>query len=530
MSKPDAFPSDLHASFAPSFSEGQSLRSPAHDTPVAPLMDSTASDKTSKQPVTLEDLLARPSAPQSPAFAQPVSAPNPASFSLWEQTNTPKETHKTVEVLQAQPVRPTPACADIDAHFLFVHAGTPASDKATVWIQKTLDGAPLHTARFQDSVNDQVLLLQPHVVFIHFDAAVLALATHLVEQLRTAHPHLTVVAVGKTSDANCTLAALRAGMQDFLDIDGAVQTARDAVRALIERTTPSITMPDAVAPLTAILSARAGQGCSVLASHMAYYLQQQLRKNNAQALPHTPSAEKTEADLDVLLLDLGLPAGDCSAYLNLAPGDFDFVQAVQNVRRFDAKLAASGLPQHASGLRLLSLPKNGDTTSVSDAYADLLLLRLRQIFKHVIADLGAIQSSALAQRMAVRANQIWLICEQTVPSVVSAAEQLVRLKKHNVDASRIQLLINKHDSRLELSAEQISQQLGLPIASTIAERRVQLSTAINRGELLEPEQIREPYVQSLTHLTQLLAAQHQLSTVAPSPKGLRRFFQRMRNA
>src|SRR5256885_6009379 len=66
--------------------------------------------------------------------------------------------------------------------------------------------------------------------------------------------------------------------------------------------------------------------------------------------------EISNETLDGLLIDLGFPSGDCGLYLGTL-GDFDFIEAVNNLRRFDRRLASTGLARHESGLRLLTLPR-----------------------------------------------------------------------------------------------------------------------------------------------------------------------------
>src|SRR5258705_9286836 len=101
-------------------------------------------------------------------------------------------------------------------------------------------------------------------------------SAHLASQLHISRPHLPCLAVGRTKYPQCMLAALRAGVQDFLDVDGPVQAAHQTVIDLIKRVPPSASgMPNA--PLTAIMSARAGLGSSLMASHLAWYLQKRLR-------------------------------------------------------------------------------------------------------------------------------------------------------------------------------------------------------------------------------------------------------------
>lgn len=435
---------------------------------------------------------------------------------------------RALEILHAQAVRAT-ACADLDAELLLIHAGTEEGATASTWMRQVLAGASLHSARYQDNVDERVLLLQPHLVFIHFDVPVLELATRLVEQLHTAHPGLPIVALGRMRNSQATLAALRAGVKEFLDLDDTGLAAQNTVRELMARAPSTNADTGKTAPLTALISARAGSGCSLLASHLALFLQQRLQQSPSHATAQAPTHDTAEAALDTLLIDLGYPASDCAMYLNCY-GEFDFMQAVQNLRRFDRKLAASALARHTQGLRLLALPKQHTTNPISHTDTDLIVLRLRQYFRHVIADLGAVQPNQLGQRVALRASQIWVVCEQTVASVVASTQLLAQLAEQKVDHARIQLIVNRHDARLELDAEQIAKQLQLPLLAMVPERRVELAKATNQGALLQPSQQREPYVQELNRLTEHLVKLHSLQPALKANRGLSRFFQRHTSA
>ena len=74
---------------------------------------------------------------------------------------------------------------------------------------------------------------------------------------------------------------------------------------------------------------------------------------------------------------------------------------------------------------------------------------------------------------------------------------------------RVQLIVNRHDPRLELSAEQVARQLKLPLLAVIPESRRELSEVVNQGMLLAPGSRREPYVHAVERLaSHLLAAHH----------------------
>ena len=155
--------------------------------------------------------------------------------------------------------------------------------------------------------------------------------------------------------------------------------------------------------------------------------------------------------------------------------------------------------------------------------------RLRQYFGHVISDLGAVTTTHLAMRVALRASQIWVVCDQSIASVVSTSELLQKLDELHIERPRLQLIVNRYDPDLALSAAQIAEQLQLPLLTTIPERRKALSQAVNQGQLLASQQRREPYVQALNKLSQQLLVQYHAPTLAsqaPTAQGLARFFPR----
>lgn len=82
------------------------------------------------------------------------------------------------------------------------------------------------------------------------------------------------------------------------------------------------------------------------------------------------------------------------------------------------------------------------------------------------------------------------------------------LDQLNIDRDRLQLIVSRHDPRLELSAEQIARQLQLPLLDVIPERRRELSAAVNQGALLSARTKRRPYVQAVERLVNRLLAEH----------------------
>ena len=455
---------------------------------------------------SLADLLAA-HAPETEAPLEPAA--------LRHGAPRPEPLPPPTRPLAEPPLQATATADSPKVPLLLVHAEFSEGALIQTWMQHVMKGPALHLARFQEGVTDLVLDHQPYAVLIQFDPCCIEGAVALSAQLQAQYPQIPRLAVGRARHAQCMLAALRTGVQDFLDIDGSVETAQLVVRKLLSNP-PSTGLHVSRAPQTAIVSARAGLGCSLLAAHLSWHLQ--LRMGGAAPAPLTQDKASASADagpreaLSNLLIELGTPGGDCAIYLN-TPGEFGFSDAVSQQRRLDRRMAQSALARHASGLRLLTLSRQAHALSSIEVQA--LLNRLGHYFRHIVLDMGATESAQMLKDVLPAASEVWVVCDQSVASVVWTAELLQQLDALQIPRNRRQLIISRHDTGLELSAEQIARQLQLPLLAHLPERRRELAQVVNQGKLFTPQQTREPYVQAVEKLVDRLLADHH-PEMAPS--------------
>lgn len=186
--------------------------------------------------------------------------------------------------------------------------------------------------------------------------------------------------------------------------------------------------------------------------------------------------------------------------------EFDFAEAVRNLRRFDETFVHTALARHASGLALTTLsPDLSTLRSVSYASSVALLARLRAFFDQQIVDLGGFSNHEFVAQVAQAADEVWLVCDPAIASVVSAVDLLRELAAFDLDTGRIGIVVTKYDARLGLTAEQIAARLALPLVATLPSRRVPLAQAANQGKLLAQTNERDPYVRAIDALAQRLA-------------------------
>jgi pilus assembly protein CpaE len=359
-----------------------------------------------------------------------------------------------------------------------------SGDEANLrWLGQAVatSGALAAAGHEPSALGQRIAALRPSLLFVDFSGGMTEAATRAVQAARSLAPHIPVVAVGKLAEPESAIAALRAGVRDFIDLAGAPQEAARITREVLEN---AAHMPARHGRLTVLLGARIGVGVSTLAAHLSV----QLQKRGARAGRHAA------------LVDLGLPAGDAMLYLDTR-SEFDFVEAVRNLRRFDETFVHTALARHASGLALTTLaPDLSSLRSVSYASAVALLTRLRAFFDQQIVDLGGFSNHDFVAQVAQAADEVWVICDPAIASVVSAADLLRELGAAQFDSARVGIVVNKFDARLGLSAEQIAARLGLPLVATLPARRVPLGQAANQGKLLIDTAERDPYVRALDAL------------------------------
>ena len=368
---------------------------------------------------------------------------------------------------------------------------TQADDHAR-WLAESLVSAGTVAPVSLDphALAQRIGTLNPSLVFVDFSGGRIAAASAAANAARSAYPGLQIVALGSVREPESALAALRAGVRDFVDLCAPAADALRITREVLENIVEPVSRHG---KLTALIGARVGMGVSTLAANLAVLLQ---RRDAAQGR-------------EALLLDLGLPAGDGTLLLN-TKSEFCFVEAVRNVRRFDQTFVHTALSHHASGLALTTLPVDlSDMREVSHASSVGLLNRLRAFFDQQIVDLGGFTNSEFIANVVQAADETWLVCDQGVPSVVSAVGVLDALREDGIDADKlrqkIRLVVSKAVPELGLTPAQIAQRLELELVATLPERRLALGQAMNQGHLLAESAPRDPYVRALDALVTRLA-------------------------
>ncbi|MBX6319578.1 pilus assembly protein CpaE [Pigmentiphaga sp.] len=373
------------------------------------------------------------------------------------------------------------------------------------------DGVVVQEDVMPDRLSARLAELAPQMVLLDFGAddsepGKLAHASELARTLARIAPALPVVAVGSMMRPQGAVAALRAGVSDFIDPvnEGEV---RDIVRRVLHSNTVS-TLPGR-GQMVVLLGVRAGVGASTLAAHLCTMAQVQ-----AQGADSEETGKNRRLRGPVAFLDLGLPVADGQLYLNVS-GSFHFAEAVRNVRRLDETLVNTAVTRSSHGVAVISLPRDlSEMRTVSHADSLALLDKLRQHFGLVVADVGGFSNPEFVAGLVRAADQAWLVTDQSVGALVSLADMLRDLDGRDVDRDKLRLVVNRYDERYGMTGDQIAQRFDLRLLGTLPDRVLALMNSTNQGRLLCDVADRDPYVRAVQFLVDSLGAYDQ-----PAPVG-----------
>jgi len=293
------------------------------------------------------------------------------------------------------------------------------------------------------------------------DAPPLALkfAQFLIDQ----NPALVFIAVGPPLSSDQLLAAMRAGVTEYLpkpvdpdDLRGAATRVAQKLRKPTEQERTS-------GKILAFFSPKGGGGSTTLATNLAIVV-------------HRTTHKRT------LLVDLDLEMGESALVLGVQPR-FNFVDFVENFRRMDAGLLASYIERHESGVHLLSAPFQPEKAEVVTAGQIRRILGfLRQHYDYIIVDTPR---SFAPPILAVfeAADQVYIVSTVDLPSLRNIQRGYPLLKRVLTGAGdQVRLVLNRYDPSDSISPADVERSLGLKVFWKVSNDYEAVMGSVNSGK------------------------------------------------
>ncbi len=317
----------------------------------------------------------------------------------------------------------------------------------------------------------------PDVVIVGYTRAVEA-ALALAEELRRSQPALVMVALADAPDSSAILGAMRAGYKEFVVLPDDAARLRQVVHEAAFRPADD----EEKGRVVALTGAKGGVGTTTLAVHLAAEL----------AGIHR-----------VLLMDMDFGMGDVAPMMDISGRD-SVADLLPRADRLDERMLTSAVMVHRTKVNVLTTPD--DMESIGPVRADdvyNLISVAAKAYQWVIVDCGTYYDEAVAMTLNV-ADTVVLVTTPDVTSVRDAFRRVRTLNVLGIERERIRLVVNRYHKAAYVSKKDISTNLGLHIAATVADDGRHVEQAVNEGKIIREVNRRCDAARDIANLVAVL--------------------------
>lgn len=359
------------------------------------------------------------------------------------------------------------------------------------WLQQAAPGAEFSLARATDV---EELLDRVHAagrvdaVFFEFAPASAGVRAAMIERLLERIPDMAVAGLGQDGDPALMLAAMRAGARDFFVLRRDEANVAALLGRLLRRAAvPVNTSGRKPGRLFGVIAALPYEGIAFLAEHLALACAERLGKNER-----------------VLLVDVAMPAGATSIFLNLNL-TYGVLDAINDASRCDQTLVDTAFARHSSGLYVLSLPEDLVGRPPIDGNELVQLLGvLRGLFGCVVLAFdGHLPSDALRGLIGL-CDRALLLSDQSVLKSRHSKYLLRALRLDDCPLDRVGLVVDNYRKRVGLEPQNLSELLDVPVLATLSTLPANRIQSMNQGEPMFVCTPRDEYCDGVRQLAAAL--------------------------
>ncbi|WP_084205755.1 AAA family ATPase [Thiomicrorhabdus chilensis] len=219
--------------------------------------------------------------------------------------------------------------------------------------------------------------------------------------------------------------------------------------------------------VSSMFSLKGGVGCTALATNLASHLN-----------------DLTEGK--TVLVDLNMPLGDTSLYLNMEGQRlYSLTDFVYNLNRFDEKLIYKSLSRHESGLYVLSLPSEvSELDNLNGELIKTIIQSLRRYYDHVIIDCAS-DLSDLTLSCLDESDNIVLVAEPSLSSFRAVNTAIQLTQKLGYLKESIKLVVNRSTSHDDEMLEEVVDALDVSTVARVANDYLGFNESLKEGRLLK---------------------------------------------
>lgn len=307
------------------------------------------------------------------------------------------------------------------------------------------------------------------------------------------HPGTAAIGVAPNKDADTVIAAMRAGVLEFLvaPLDPA------ELSQAVQRVLSHVSTPSEQGRIFTVYSAKGGLGTTTLAASLAW------------ALAHRAGAPR------VALVDFTTTGAGIRVMLDLQPL-YDLGSVSNRAGKLDKDFLASCLVRHEEGVFVLAAAEELDAADPLDvATAGRVLELLRAQFDFVVVDTDHhFADQTLAALDA--ADRVLLVTQADVSALRSTQRTLGVFARLGYVGEKVSVVINRRTDRDRVSVGDAERVLGLPADSKLPNDYASCADAITYGRFLQQQSPSSPLVSAVSSLAARMAGDAVVESDRPS--------------
>ncbi len=266
---------------------------------------------------------------------------------------------------------------------------------------------------------------------------------HEVEKLCLALPLTAIVVLRPQAPPEILLSLMRAGVREVI-VDSTPETLKQVIeRAHLRARRASIISQGRV---FGFVSSKGGDGSSFIAANLAFALSQDPRKGTR-----------------VLAIDFSLPFGDLDMYLS---GDIhlqDLADISSQSDRIDQSLLDSMVQHLSPKLDLISSPATFEKiVQIEPQRVSELIHIATAFYDYIVVDFGT-SFHQVDIWLLEHLNELCIVLTPTLPSLRRAGQLLELWKEFEKPTTRIEIILNRADSGVNISGSEIEKVIGRQI-------------------------------------------------------------------
>lgn len=275
-----------------------------------------------------------------------------------------------------------------------------------------------------------------------------------------------VFLTGPSTDPDILLGALKVGAGGFFPQPVNKEEVRNTLLRLFKEIAPAPKGPVRRGKIIEVFGGKGGVGTTTVAVNLA------------------TSLMEMESVQTVALVDINVPFGDISLFLNIEPPIFDWMEVSKNIDRLDSTYLMSILYKHGSGVYVLPSPTElVDDPNIPKVMETLMKLT-RSMFDFIVVDSGhAINETSRA--ILKLSDKVLLVTVLSLPSLINVKRfQSIFRKLGYPYEENVEVVVNRFNQKASVSMEEAEETLNKKIYFTIPnDYRITMS-AINQGKPL----------------------------------------------